>query len=284
MIMQNRVRATTWQTVVRQLILYLIVYAGALTMIAPFLWMVSTSLKALPEVFVWPPRWLPDPPLWDNYRKVFTLVPFARYLANTAFVSACRVAGVLITSAMAGYAFARLNFRGRNALFLLYLGTMMVPGQVTMIPNFIMMRILHWLDTYYALIIPQMFSAFGAFLMRQYFISLPPALEEAAVIDGCNRWDVFRRIALPLAHPALATLGIFTLLGAWNDFMWPLIMTNSPSLRMISVGLSSFQDRYLTNWPLLMAGAVVALLPVLVAYLFAQRSFVEGIAMSGIKG
>jgi len=264
--------------------LHVFLYAGALTMIAPFLWMLSTSLKELTDVFAWPPQWLPNPPLWDNYIKVFTLVPFGRYLANTVLVSACRVAGVVITSAMAGYAFARLRFRGRDAIFFLYLGTMMIPGQVTMIPNFILMRILHWLDTYYALIIPQLFSAFGAFLMRQYFLSLPPALEEAAVIDGCNPWGVFRRIALPLSMPALATLSIFTLLGSWNDFMWPLIMTNSPSLRVLSVGLSSFQERYVTNWPLLMAGAVVALLPVLVAYLFAQRYFVEGIAMSGIKG
>ena len=153
-----------------------------------------------------------------------------------------------------------------------------------MIPNFIVMRYLHWIDTYYALIIPQIFSAFGTFLMRQYFLSLPPALEEAAVIDGCNPFGVFRRIALPLATPALATLGIFTLLGSWNDFMWPLIMTNSPKLRVLSVGLSSFQETYITNWPLLMAGAVMALLPVLVAYLFAQRYFVQGIALSGIKG
>jgi multiple sugar transport system permease protein len=278
------VRLSTLPAVLGSLALHLFLYAGALTMVAPFLWMVSTSLKALPDVFVWPPRWVPNPPLWENYVKIFTLVPFARYFANTIFVSACRVAGVVITSAMAGYAFARLRFPGRDVVFFLYLGTMMIPGQVTLIPNFITMRILHWLDTYYALIIPQLFTAFGTFLMRQYFLSLPPALEEAAVIDGCNHWGVFRRIALPLATPALATLSIFTLLGAWNDFMWPLIVTNSPSLRVLSVGLSSFQERYITNWPLLMAGAVLALLPVLVAYLFAQRYFVEGIAMSGIKG
>jgi multiple sugar transport system permease protein len=267
-----------------RLILYVVLYGGAITMALPFLWMLSTSLKALPDVFKWPPQFLPNPPLWENYAKVFTLVPFGHYFLNTVFVSAARVLGVVITSALAGYAFARLRFPGRDVLFFLYLGTMMVPGQVTMIPNFIIMRYLHWIDTYYALIIPQIFSAFGTFLMRQYFLSLPPALEEAAVIDGCNPWGVFRRIALPLATPALATLSIFTLLGSWNDFMWPLIMTNSPKLRVLSVGLSSFQETYITNWPLLMAGAVMALLPVLVAYLFAQRYFVQGIALSGIKG
>jgi multiple sugar transport system permease protein len=267
-----------------RLLLYVILYGGAVAMVVPFLWMLSTSLKALPDVFKWPPQWIPNPPLWENYARVFTLVPFGRYFLNTAFVSAARVAGVVVTSAMAGYAFARLRFWGRDALFFIYLGTMMIPGQVTMIPNFIIMRYLHWIDTYYALIIPQIFSAFGTFLMRQYFLSLPRELEEAAVIDGCNPWGVFRRIALPLALPALATLSIFTLLSSWNDFMWPLIMTNSPKLRVLSVGLSSFQETYVTNWPLLMAGAVLALLPVLIAYLFAQRYFVEGIAMSGIKG
>lgn len=267
-----------------RLLLYVILYGGAVAMVVPFLWMLSTSLKTLPDVFKWPPQWIPNPPLWENYARVFTLVPFGRYFLNTAFVSAARVAGVVVTSAMAGYAFARLRFWGRDVLFFVYLGTMMIPGQVTMIPNFIIMRYLHWIDTYYALIIPQIFSAFGTFLMRQYFLSLPRELEEAAVIDGCNPWGVFRRIALPLALPALATLSIFTLLSSWNDFMWPLIMTNSPKLRVLSVGLSSFQETYVTNWPLLMAGAVLALLPVLIAYLFAQRYFVEGIAMSGIKG
>jgi multiple sugar transport system permease protein len=267
-----------------RLLLYVILYGGAVAMVVPFLWMLSTSLKTLPDVFKWPPQWIPNPPLWENYARVFTLVPFGRYFLNTAFVSAARVAGVVVTSAMAGYAFARLRFWGRDVLFFIYLGTMMIPGQVTMIPNFIIMRYLHWIDTYYALIIPQIFSAFGTFLMRQYFLSLPRDLEEAAVIDGCNPWGVFRRIALPLALPALATLSIFTLLSSWNDFMWPLIMTNSPKLRVLSVGLSSFQETYVTNWPLLMAGAVLALLPVLIAYLFAQRYFVEGIAMSGIKG
>jgi multiple sugar transport system permease protein len=261
-----------------------ILVAGAATMVVPFLWMLSTSLKELPDVFRWPPEIIPRPPHWNNYAQVFTLVPFARYYLNTVFVSACRVAGVVLTSAMAGFAFARLRFWGRDALFFLYLGTMMIPGHVTMIPNFILMRLLGWIDTYRALIVPQIFSPFGTFLMRQYFLSLPPALEEASIIDGCNPWGVFRRIALPLSRPALATLGIFSLLGAWNDFLWPLIMTNSPRLRVLSVGLSSFQEAYLTNWPLLMAGAMLALLPVFVAYLFAQRSFIEGIAMSGIKG
>jgi multiple sugar transport system permease protein len=146
------------------------------------------------------------------------------------------------------------------------------------------MRLLGWIDTYRGLIVPGLFSVFGTFLMRQHFLGLPPALEEAAVMDGCNPWGVFRRIALPLARPALATLTIFTLLGSWNDFLWPLIMTNSPRLRVLSVGLASFQETYVTNWPLLMAGALVALLPVFIAYVCLQRSFIEGIALSGIKG
>jgi len=264
--------------------LALVLAAGSLSMVAPFLWMLSTSLKALPDVFAWPPRIVPVPPRWQNYLDVFTRVPFGRYFLNTVFVSAMRVGGTIVTSAMAGYAFARMRFRGRTALFLVYLGTMMVPGQVTMIPSFIIMRLLGWIDTYRGLIVPGLFSVFGTFLMRQHFLGLPPALEEAAVMDGCNPWGVFRRIALPLARPALATLTIFTLLGSWNDFLWPLIMTNSPRLRVLSVGLASFQETYVTNWPLLMAGALVALLPVFIAYVCLQRSFIEGIALSGIKG
>lgn len=256
----------------------------AFAMIVPFLWMLSTSLKTLPDVFKWPPELIPNPAQWNNYVKVFTTVPFARYMLNTAFVSSARVAGLLATSAMAGFAFSRLRFRGRNTLFFLYLATMMIPGQVTIIPNFIVMRIFGWVNTYRALIIPPIFSAFGTFFMRQYFMSLAPAIQEASVMDGCTPWRFFVRIALPIARPAVATLGVFSLLGAWNDFMWPLIVTHSPKLRVISVGLASFQETYLTNWPLQMAGAMIALLPVLAAYLFAQRQFIEGIATGAVKG
>jgi len=209
---------------------------------------------------------------------------FGRYLLNTLFVALVRTAGVLVTSAMAAYAFARLHFPGRDGLFLLYLGTMMLPGQVTMIPNFILMRELGWIDTYKALTVPLMFSAFGTFLLRQFFLTIPTELEDAAVVDGCAHWAIFRHVILPLSGPPLATLAVFNFLGAWNDFMWPLIMTHSERLWVLNVGLSYFQEMYFTNWPLLMAGAVMALLPVLAVYAMAQQYFVESIALTGIKG
>jgi multiple sugar transport system permease protein len=263
--------------------LYLVLLLGALTMVTPLLWMLVTSLKPLEDVFKWPPLAFQSRPVWSNYRDIWEVVPFSRYLANTFLVSVARTAGVLVTSSLAGYAFARLRFPGRDALFLAYLGTIMVPGQVTMIPSFIVMRELGWLDTYLALIIPWLFSPFATFLMRQYFLTLPHSLEDAAAIDGAGLFTAFRRIALPLSMPALATVAVFTFLTSWNDFLWPLIVTNSRDVRVVSVGLTEFQDLYYTDWPLLMAASLVAVVPVLVLYVFAQRYFVAGIATTGIR-
>jgi multiple sugar transport system permease protein len=263
--------------------LYLVLLLGALTMLTPLLWMLVTSLKPLEDVFKWPPLGFQSRPVWSNYRGIWEAVPFGRYLANTFLVSLARTAGVLVTSSLAGYAFARLRFPGRDVLFLAYLGTIMVPGQVTMIPSFIVMRELGWLDTYMALIIPGLFSPLATFLMRQYFLTLPRSLEDAAAIDGAGLFTAFRRIALPLAKPALATVAVFTFLTSWNDFLWPLIVTNSESVRVVSVGLTEFQNLYYTDWPLLMAASLVAVLPVLVLYVFAQRYFVAGIATTGIR-
>jgi multiple sugar transport system permease protein len=263
--------------------LYLVLLLGAFTMVTPLLWMLATSLKPLEDVFKWPPLGFQSRPVWTNYRDIWEVVPFGRYLANTFLVSLARTAGVLVTSSLAGYAFARLRFPGRDVLFLAYLGTIMVPGQVTMIPAFIIMRELGWLDTYMALIIPGLFSPLATFLMRQYFLTLPRSLEDAAAIDGAGLFTAFRRIALPLAKPALATVGVFTFLTSWNDFLWPLIVTNSQDVRVVSVGLTEFQNLYYTDWPLLMAASLVAVLPVLVLYVFAQRYFVAGIATTGIR-
>jgi len=263
--------------------LYLVLLLGALTMLTPLLWMLVTSLKPLEDVFKWPPLGFQSRPVWSNYRDIWDAVPFGRYLANTFLVSLARTAGVLVTSSLAGYAFARLRFPGRDVIFLAYLGTIMVPGQVTMIPAFIIMRDLGWLDTYMALIIPGLFSPLATFLMRQYFLTLPRSLEDAAAIDGAGLFTAFRRIALPLAKPALATVAVFTFLTSWNDFLWPLIVTNSESVRVVSVGLTEFQNLYYTDWPLLMAASLVAVLPVLVLYVFAQRYFVAGIATTGIR-
>jgi multiple sugar transport system permease protein len=265
-------------------LLYLVLIAGAVLALLPFGWMVSTSLKRLPEVFRWPIEWLPDEPVWENYATVFSYVPFLRFYANTAYVTMISTLGLLVTSCMAGYAFARLRFPGRDILFLIYLGTMMIPGQVTLIPRFIAMRLLHWIDTYQALIIPGMFSAFGAFLMRQFFMGIPRSLDEAAILDGASHFDIFWRICLPLSKPAIATLIIFAFVGSWNDFVWPLVVTNSVDKLVLSVGLSHFQDMYYTEWTLLMAASVMTMVPVLLIYVLAQRYFVQGIALTGIKG
>lgn len=265
-------------------LLYLFLTAGASLAMLPFVWMISTSLKHLPEVFRWPIEWLPDEPVWENYGTVFSYVPFLRFYANTAYVTLARTLGVVLTSTMAGYAFSRLRFRGRDALFLIYLGTMMIPGQVTLIPRFITMRLLDWIDTYQALIVPGMFSAFGVFLMRQFFMGIPRSLDDAAIIDGASHLDIYWRICLPLSKPAIATLIIFTFVGSWNDFLWPLVVTHSVDKLVLSVGLSHFQDLYYTEWTLLMAASVMAMIPVVAVYVLAQRYFVQGIALTGIKG
>jgi len=265
-------------------LLYLVLISGALFALLPFAWMASTSLKSLPEVARWPIQWIPSDPQWQNYATVFDHVPFLRFYANTIFVTLLRTLGLLITSSMAGYAFARLRFPGRDVLFLIYLGTMMVPGQVTIIPRFITMRLLHWIDSYQALIVPGLFSAFGVFLMRQFFMGIPRSLDDAAVLDGATHLDIFWRVCLPLSVPALATAVIFAFVGSWNDFLWPLIIINSVEKLVLSVGLSHFQDLYYTEWALLMAASMMAMAPVLLVYVLAQRYFVQGIALTGIKG
>jgi len=231
--------------------------AGALTMIMPFLWMLSTSLKPLEQVFVYPPQWIPRPLQWQNYQELLSRVPFATYALNSLKIAVAITMGQLFTCSLAGYAFARLRFPGRDVLFLAYIATLMIPGQVTMIPLFIIMRELHWIDTHYALIVPGLTSAFGTFLMRQFFLGFPVDLEDAANLDGCTPFQTYWRIAMPLSRPVLATLGVATFMGVWNDFLWPLIMINSESKRTLTLGLASLIGQYTTDWTLLMAGAVM---------------------------
>ncbi len=268
----------------RSLALHALVYAGAITMLLPFLWMVSTSLKESGSVFDIPPKWIPDPVAWGNYRETLDALPFGWMFLNTVIVSGAITLGQLLTSSLAGYAFARIPFRGRDRLFLAYLATMMVPGAVTMIPIFITIRMLDLVDTYWALILPGVFTAYGTFMMRQFFMAIPRAIEEAAFIDGSGHFGVYWRIVLPLSKPALATLGTFTFMGAWRDFMWPLLVTNSETMQTLSVGLASFQGMYYTAWPLLMAGSVLVMAPLVAVFLFNQRFFIESIKLEGVKG
>jgi multiple sugar transport system permease protein len=266
------------------LISYALLCALAFLTLIPIAWMVLTAFKSETEVLAQPPTWFPEAWHPENFQAAWNFAPFGRYLVNTLGIAVSVMVIETITSALAAYAFARLRFRGRDALFLLYLGTLMIPRQVTIIPQFIIMRELGWIDTYQGLIIPQAFSAFGTFLLRQYFLGIPRDLEDAARIDGASRWECFRRIILPLSGPALATLAVFIFLFQWNNLLWPLIMSNSDETRPIAVGIRRFQGQYSTDWSLLMAAATLATIPVVVVYLMAQRWFVRGITLSGFGG
>ncbi|WP_157338506.1 carbohydrate ABC transporter permease [Paenibacillus lutrae] len=253
-------------------------------MILPFLWMVLTSFKTLPESLKVPPEIFPGTWQFENFTKVWSKNNFGRYYLNSIFVTAGRTIGQLILCSLAAFAFARLRFPGKNILFFAILSVLMVPSQVVLIPNFILMQQFRWLDTFYALIVPGIFSAFGTFLLRQFFMGLPKDLDEAAKIDGCSLFGIYWRIYLPLSKPALVALAIFTILAAWNDFFFPLIMTSSDSMRVLPVGIATFQGQYGTDYPLLMAGALLATLPMILMFIFFQRYFIEGIAMTGTKG
>ncbi|MEX1171368.1 MAG: carbohydrate ABC transporter permease [Chloroflexota bacterium] len=273
-----------WQRVLVRALLYAVLLVGGFLMIFPFLWMLSTSFQGAGALLVPPPRLIPSPIETGNYAEIATAFPLWRFLLNSVGVAVVSTALQVATSAMAAYAFARLRFRGRDALFLLYIATLMVPLQVTIMPLFVEMKYLGLIDTYPGLVLPSIASAFGTFLLRQSFLSLPRELEEAAFMDGAGHLTVFRRIVVPLALPALATFGIFAFMASWNSFLWPLIIVNSPDLMTLPVGLSNLQGRYATSWNLLMAGATVAVLPILIVYAVGQRYVIRGVTLSGLKG
>lgn len=220
----------------------------------------------------------------DNYGQVFLVAPFGRYYLNSIIVATGTTVLQILVASLAAFAFARLRFPGRDALFVLYLATLMIPFQVTMIPNFILVRLFGWFNTYQALILPSAFSVFSTFLLRQYLRGLPFDYDEAARMDGASSWRIWAQVILPLSGPVLATLAIFNFQAAWNDFLWPLVITRTPEMRTIPIGLSAFQGQYSTEWHLLMAGSVVALLPVLILYIIGQNWFVRGITLSGMGG
>jgi multiple sugar transport system permease protein len=268
---------------IKSLLTHIMIYAMALVVLAPFIWMILTSLKDMNDIFVYPPQWLPSKFNFENYLSAFEAAPFGTYYMNSLFVAITVTIGQLITCSMAAYAFARLQFRGRDPLFFVFLGTMMIPYNVTMIPSFMVLYWLGWIDTYQALIVPGLASAFGTFLLRQFFMTIPKELEEAAYIDGAGKFQVLWRIIVPLSKPALATLAIFTFMGVFNDFIWALIVISSEEMRTVQLGLAIFRDRYLTQWDLLMAGSVTAVLPILIVFFFAQKYFIKGITLSGLK-
>lgn len=263
---------------------YAVAIALALLMLAPFLVMVSTSLMDEFEVFRYPPPLWPADPRWANYSGALTAMPFGTFFRNSAVLALCTVVGQVATGAAGGYAFARFRFAGRDTLFAVALGTMMVPAIVVLIPRFLLVDALGGVDTMAGLVSTELVAVWSIFLMRQFFLSLPRDLEDAARIDGASEWSIFWRIALPLARPALATVALFAFIDAWKNFLWPLVVTRSLERRVVEVGIASFHGFYYANWPYQMAAAVVALLPLLIIFFLAQRYFVRGIQLTGLKG
>jgi len=255
----------------------------ALAMIAPFLWMLSTSLMDEFEVYQAPPPLLPAVPRFANFPEALTALPFALYFRNSLILAGATVVGQVVTAAMAGYAFARHRFAGRAPLFGVYLGTLMVPGIALLVPRFLIVDAMGLVDTVAGLVSVELVAAWGIFLMRQYFLSLPRDMEDAARLDGASEWQVFTRVALPLARPALATVALFAFIDAWKALLWPLIIARSPDLRVVEAGVASFHGMYYANWPWQMAAAVAALVPVLLVFLIAQKAFLRGLAFGGFK-
>lgn len=267
----------------KKILVYILLFIGALIMLVPFIWMVSTSFKNTQEVFTFPPQLFGERIVWENYTQISDRFDYVKYFTNSVIVSAWVVFFQVLTSASAGYAFAKMNFKGRDKIFLLYLSTMMVPVYVTIITNYIQMSKYGLVNTLWSLMLPASVSAFGTFLMRQFFLTVPTELIEAAKMDGCNPLLIFFKICLPMAKSTIATLAIFCFMGTWNDYFTPLIYLNDSEKFTIPLGLANMQGLYSTNWPVLMAASVISVLPVLIAFLFAQDAFVKGVMMSGLK-
>jgi multiple sugar transport system permease protein len=277
----------------RRAILIVLLVAGGILMMVPFLWMITTSLKTRAEVFVTPPSLLPAVPRWENYADMWNALPFAAFFVNSLKLALLNTVGQLISCSMAAFAFSALRFRFRGPLFGLLLVTLIIPFQVVLVPNFILYRMLphpfsssgNWIGTQEPLWVGAFLGgAFGTFLLRQFFLTIPRELGDAARVDGANPWQIYRHIYLPLAGPALATLAIFTFMWSWNDFIDPIIYLRDVQSFTLTAGLSLFQGQYVGRWPLLMAGALVCVVPMIILFVAAQRHFVRGIALTGIKG
>jgi len=272
------------KSVGRKAIAYAILALLAAIALVPFVWTISTSLKNIDEVFVYPPTLLPATPKWSNYSRLWDALPIGRWIVNSAYIVVLTVFGKLVLASTAAYAFARLRFPGRDWIFYTFLTSLMIPWEVTLIPGFVLMRQLGWVDSHLALIIPGIGDVFGIFLLRQFFMSIPRELEDAAKIDGAGYLRVFLTIILPLSRPALAVVAVLGFMSVWNSFLWPLIMMNSPEKFTLPVGLQLLNSQHGTDWTTLMAGDVIALTPVVVVYLLAQKYFIEGITLTGVKG
>ncbi len=282
---QSLLGSWKFQKQLGRFLIHCILIAGSIVLMIPLAWMLSTSLKELGTVFEIPPIWIPQHPLWHNYIDVFQVVPFARFVYNTATITLLDVIGKVLSCSLVAFAFARLRWRGRDLMFIIMLATLMLPSQVTLIPQFVLYRQLGWINTFLPLILPNWFGGpFLTFLLRQYFLTIPHELDDAARIDGASIFDIYWRVILPLAKPGLAAVAIFMFNSSWNDFLGPLIYLNNPATYTISLGLRAFQDQYYTSWNLLMAASLISMLPVIAIFFFAQKYFIQGVVFTGIKG
>ncbi len=282
---QSRPMRVRVGTVLGRTLRYAVLVFGALFVLMPFVWMLSSALKDQGAIFAYPPNVVPEEPRWENFRQILEVVPFGRYFSNSTLIAGLSVVGQLLSCSMAAFAWARVPFRGRNLLFLTLMAALIIPPQVTLVPLFIMMNEVGWIDTYYPIILPfWLGGAFGTFLLRQFFLSIPRDLEDAAKIDGAGPWRIYWTIYLPLCKPALATVAIFTFLLQWNELLRPLIFLSSPEKLPLTVGLAALRSQYSTAWNLIMAGALISVVPVLVLFVLAQRYFVQGVTSSGLKG
>ncbi len=276
----RRLRRTLASVVIHGVLL-----CGLIVMLTPLIWMLSTSLKDPAYVFNLPPQWLPRPVRWSNYAQAFQQAPLLRYFANTVLITGLDVVGKLVSCSLVAFSFSRLRWKGRDLVFLVMLSTLMLPPQVTLIPQFVGYRLLGWVNTFLPLIVPNFFGGpFLTFLLRQFFLGLPRELDDAARIDGAGTFGIFRRIILPQARPALAAVAIFEFTGAWNDFLGPLIYLNTPDHFTLALGLRSFVAEWGPQWHLLMAASLVTLFPIMLVFFLGQRYFIQGVVFSGVKG
>jgi multiple sugar transport system permease protein len=280
-----RSRARSLWLAVRPFLVQAVLIVAGLAFLVPFLWMVSTSLKDDQHIFIFPPQWIPDPVVFANYARAVRYIPYGLYLTNTLTISILATIGTVFSCALVAYSLSRLEWPGRDVLFLLTLATMMLPYAVTLIPLFIVFKTLGWINTFLPLIVPHYFGgAFSIFLLRQFFLTIPYDLSDAARIDGANEFGIFWRIILPLTRPALATVALLQFLAQYRDFLGPLIYLTDSTKYTLSIGLTQYSSQHNTEWALLMAASVIMVTPVIVLFFFTQRTFVQGITLGGIKG
>jgi multiple sugar transport system permease protein len=281
--MKRELNLTKILILIRRIFIHLLLLVGIAITLAPFIWMISTSFKSAESVFTYPPQWIPEHPTLEQYQRLFREVNFFQFFKNTVIVAFGITLFSLFLNSLGGYAFAKYRFPGREKIFALLLATMMVPGQITMIPVFLMLKSVGLINSYWGLIIPAGASAFGIFLMRQFITTIPNDLIESARIDGCSEFRIYWTIILPLCKPVLAALGIFTFMGSWNAFLWPLIVMIKENMYTLPVALANLSGQYATKFGLLMAGAVVVVAPVIIVFILAQRYVIKGVAVTGLK-